>query len=186
MASIVSSSVPDPLPAHRRARVVLVAFVLTFLLSRVLVLLIMTRRLPDLFFRVGSTHVHHLNYGIFLLCLVAGWGLFVPLRDRSLRVALLAYGVGLALTFDEFGMWLHLGGGYWQRASYDAVIIVASLLALFAFSPSLKRYHTRHWSLLVIILLILACFVLLIVERVNRFGTSMGPWFERIELTGPQ
>ncbi len=90
MAEIVSNQQPTPLPAHRRARIVLVAFVLTFLISRVLVLLIMTRRLPDLFFHVGSTHVHHLNYGIFLLCLVAGWGLFVPLRGRSLRIALLA------------------------------------------------------------------------------------------------
>jgi hypothetical protein len=28
----------------------------------------------------------------------------------------------MALTFDEFGMWLHLGGSYWQRASFDAVV----------------------------------------------------------------
>ena len=30
--------------------------------------------------------------------------------------------LAMALTFDEFGMWLHLGGSYWQRASFDAVI----------------------------------------------------------------
>jgi hypothetical protein len=34
----------------------------------------------------------------------------------------------MALTFDEFGMWLHLGGSYWQRASIDASIVVAALL----------------------------------------------------------
>lgn len=174
-----------PFPSHARARRVLVAFVLTFVASRVMVLLIMTRRVPDLFFHVGSTHVHHLNYGIFLLCGVAGWALFVPLKDRPLRMALMAYGIGLALTFDEFGMWLHLGGGYWQRASYDAVILIAALLALLAFTPSLKRFHTRHWSVLGLILVAMACFVLLLIERVNRFGASMGPWFEKIELTGP-
>jgi hypothetical protein len=179
-------STTTDLAAHRRARIVLVAFVLTFLISRVLVLLIMTRRLPDFFFHVGTTHVHHLNYGIFLLCVVAGWSLFVPLRDRSLRIALRLYGVGLALTFDEFGMWLHLGGGYWQRASYDAIIVIASLLALFAFSPSLKRFRAKHWSSLAIILVMLTCFVALLIERVNRFGSSMGPWFEAIELTGPR
>ena len=32
----------------------------------VLVLLILTRALPDLYLYVGQTHVHHLNYGIFL------------------------------------------------------------------------------------------------------------------------
>lgn len=185
MSNQVSHAREEPFPAHRRARLVLAAFVMTFLLSRVLVLLIMTRRMPDLFFHLGQTHVHHLNYGIFLLCIVAGWGLFVPLRGRSLRIALLAYGIALGLTFDEFGMWLHLGGGYWQRASYDAVIVIASLLALFAYSPSLARFRAKHWSVLAIILFMLACFVLLIIERVNRFGTSMGPWLEQIERTGP-
>lgn len=186
MASDVSEAERIALPPRRRARIVLAAFVLTFLMSRVLVLLIMTRRMPDLFFHVGTTHVHHLNYGIFLLCIVAGWSLFVPQRDRALKVALLGYGVGLALTFDEFGMWLHLGGGYWQRASYDAVIIIASLLALLAFAPSLKGFGAKHWSIAAFILLVLTCFGALLIERVNRFGASMGPWFEKIELSGPQ
>jgi len=42
-----------------------------------------------------------------------------------LTLAALVYGVGLALTFDEFGMWVHLGGPYWQRASFDAVVLIA-------------------------------------------------------------
>jgi len=33
----------------------------------------------------------------------------------------LLYGLAMGLTFDEFGMWLNLGGSYWQRASFDAV-----------------------------------------------------------------
>jgi hypothetical protein len=167
---------------------VLVAFVLTFLVSRVLVLLIMTRRMPDLFLHVGGTHVHHLNYGITLLCVVAGWALLTPtpLSGRPLRVALLAYGVGLGMTFDEFGMWLHLGGGYWQRASYDGVVVVAGLLGSFAFAPSFKRWHARHWTVTAAIALATLAFVALLVERLNRFGTSMGPWLERLEVKGPQ
>jgi hypothetical protein len=38
------------------------------------------------------------------------------------------YGVGLALAFDEFGMWLHLEDDYWIRHSYDAVIIITAVL----------------------------------------------------------
>ena len=49
------------------ARLTFVSFLLTFIASRVLVILIMTRHMPDLFLHMGGTHVHHLNYGIFLL-----------------------------------------------------------------------------------------------------------------------
>ena len=37
---------------------------------------------------------------------------------------------GLALTFDEFGLWVHLGGSYWQRASFDAVVVIGPLLTM--------------------------------------------------------
>jgi len=57
----------------RLARLVLAAFLLTFVAARILVLLIMTRRMPDLFLHVGGTHVHHLNYGIFLLAGVGAY-----------------------------------------------------------------------------------------------------------------
>lgn len=175
------------LEPHQRARVTLGAFILTFLLSRVLVLLIMTRRIPDLFLNVGQTHVHHLNYGIFLVCAVGGYALFAkPMGPRLLPWALRAYGVGLGLTFDEFGMWLHLGGGYWQRASYDAVVVVMSLLALVAFMPSIRRFHAKHWSLAAAIVLVGLLFAALLLERLHRFGASMGPWLDEIERTGPQ
>ena len=49
---------------------------------------------------------------------------------------MLENGVAMGLTFDEFGMWLHLGGSYWQRASVDAVIVVTALFGLVAFARS--------------------------------------------------
>jgi hypothetical protein len=56
------------LPASRAlARIILFSFLLTFILARIVVFLIMSRRLPDLYLYVGGTHIHHLNYGIFLL-----------------------------------------------------------------------------------------------------------------------
>jgi|SRR5579862_6505987 len=55
-------------PSSRRlGTMVLAAFVLTFPLARLMVLLIMTHRIPSLYLHLGGTHVHHLNYGIFLL-----------------------------------------------------------------------------------------------------------------------
>ena len=55
-------------PAFRHvARIVLGTFILTFVASRAMVVLIMDQKVPDFFFHVGKTHVHHLNYGIFIL-----------------------------------------------------------------------------------------------------------------------
>ena len=135
-----SSAVPpanscDEMIAPRRlARIVFTTFLLTFIVSRLLVILIMGRIVPDLFFHAGATHVHHLNYGIFLLSTVAGLLLFINVSPRERCWCAVAYGFSLALTFDEFGMWLHLGGSYWQRASFDAVIVVLSLFGVIAFA----------------------------------------------------
>ncbi|PYL02510.1 MAG: hypothetical protein DME32_06270 [Verrucomicrobia bacterium] len=65
------------------ARLVFVAFLLIFIASRALVILIMIRRLPDLFLHLGGTHVHHLNYGIFLLSTVAAVLLFAKMNETG-------------------------------------------------------------------------------------------------------
>src|SRR5580698_3568172 len=95
------------------ARRALFGFILTFIAARTVVLLIMSHRMPNLYFFLRGTHVHHLNYGIFLLAGVSAYLLFSARCDTDMRRAALAYGVAMALTFDEFGMWLHLGGSYW-------------------------------------------------------------------------
>ena len=172
--------------APRLARVVLTAFLFTFIAARVLVLLIMSRRAPDLYVHVGGTHVHHLNYGIFLL---SGVGAYLLLRrpaGRRLAAAAVAYGVGLALTFDEFGMWVHLGGSYWQRASFDAVTVVAALLALVAAAPALRRFRPRHWATAALLLVAVAVFGALLAESVKYAGQRVGPRLMDLERRGPQ
>src|SRR5450755_2110530 len=139
----MASSIAPPSPTRHLARLVFTAFLLTFIASRTLVILIMTRRMPDLFLHFGGTHVHHLNYGIFLLSTVAGVLLFASLNQAQRSFCALIYGVGMALTFDEFGMWLHLGGSYWQRASFDAVIVLLSLFGVIAFAPKLSRMRSH-------------------------------------------
>ena len=58
------------------ARKALLAFLLTFIASRTVVFLIMSDRIPNLYFFLKGTHVHHLNYGIFLLAGVGAYLLF--------------------------------------------------------------------------------------------------------------
>lgn len=167
------------------ARIVLATFVLTFVASRVLVLLIMTHRVPDLFVHVGGTHVHHLNYGIFLLSGVGAFLLFVHPTGRAEDISAIIYGVGLALTFDEFGMWLHLGGPYWQRASFDAVIVIVALLGLFAFAPSFQKFKTTHWGTLAAIVIMLGLFGLLSAHAWRVAGEKIKGKIESIEARSP-
>src|SRR5438132_13646713 len=101
------SKILPPTPLRHLARLTFVAFLLTFIASRTLVILIMARKMPDLFLHLGGTHVHHLNYGIFLLSAVAGVLLFAPLNQTQRSFCALIYGLGLALAFVEFWMLLH-------------------------------------------------------------------------------
>jgi hypothetical protein len=154
------------------ARIALVSFLLTFILARLVVFLIILREVPDFFLYIGDTHIHHLNYGIFLLAAVGGYLLLKRPAGKELNISACLYGIGLALTFDEFGMWLHLGGSYWQRASWDAVIVLTAILALIAFAPSLKRFHLRHW-LIAALLVILAVIFFILLTRTFHFTQKL-------------
>jgi hypothetical protein len=135
----------SPSVFHRRARWILTSFLFTFMAARITVFLIASRRIPDIYLHLGGTHVHHLNYGIFLLSAVGAYLLLGTPQERGLRWATVLYGIGLALTFDEFGMWLHLGGSYWQRASFDAVVVIGGFLSLVVVAPHLSRFRPHHW-----------------------------------------
>src|SRR5580658_8486387 len=89
------------LTAHKLARWALFGFIVTFILARIFVFLIMAREMPNLYFFVRGTHVHHLNYGIFLLSITAGYSVFRRPTGRAAAVTALLYGVAMGLTFDE-------------------------------------------------------------------------------------
>src|ERR1700724_3530773 len=131
--------------ADQLARRALLAFLMTFILARTVVLLIMRRRIPTLYLSLRDTHVHHLNYGIFLLAGVGAYLLFRAPTGNSARRAAFAYGIALALTFDEFGMWLHLGGSYWPRASLEAVIVLLGVFGILAVLPQWQRIRAHHY-----------------------------------------
>lgn len=146
----------------------------------------MGRMIPDLFLHMGQTHVHHLNYGIFLLSTVTGLLLFFRVGERERWWCAVAYGFSLALTFDEFGMWLHLGGGYWQRASFDAVIVVASLFGMIAFAPPLERMRAHHWIAGAVTIAATIVFYIMLFKSLDYVGKRVGPHLEQLEDEGPQ
>lgn len=168
------------------ARIVLTVFLLTFVAARIVVYLIMSRRIPDLYMHLGGTHVHHLNYGIFLLSGVGAWLLFARPTGWPLELSAAIYAFGLALTFDEFGMWVHLGGSYWQRASYDAVVVISALLGLCAFAPTFRDWETRHSIAGITVALALIAFFALTVESLGRAERRVQPRLEQLEHGGPR
>jgi hypothetical protein len=169
--------------AHRLARRALFSFILTFVLARAVVFLIMSKQMPNLYLFLSGTHVHHLNYGISLLAAVAGYSVLRRPVGRAAEITALLYGLAMGLTFDEFGMWLHLGGSYWQRASVDAVIVVSALFGLIAFAHSVKRFETRHFRAFIILAVVLLGFAVVLYLTGSRIGDVVGPKLQELEAS---
>ncbi len=174
---------PVHLNVHKLARLALFGFILTFILARVFVVLIMAHEVPNFYFFLQGTHVHHLNYGIFLLAGVGGFGVFRRSVGRTAEVTALLYGVAMALTFDEFGMWLHLGGSYWQRASVDAVIVVGAVLGLCSYMRSIERFEAHHKWASAILLVALAGFAWVLYSAGLHLGNVVGPKLLELEAS---
>ncbi len=111
-----------------------VAFLITFALVRGITATIRAGVGPFQDITAGTTHIHHLVWGILLLLAVGYvWLSEVGVRSGwAANLTAIAFGVGAALTLDEFALWLNLQDVYWERqgrVSIDAIVIFASLLS---------------------------------------------------------
>jgi hypothetical protein len=134
---------------RRRLFVASVSFFLTFAGVRAVVFAVLHNIPPFHFIEHDGRHIHHLVFGIIIL-LGVGYGWLADVGtgedDSSLllsRLMSILYGVGAALTLDEFALWLNLKDVYWSpegRSSIDAVILFGALLSAGTWgSPLLKR-----------------------------------------------
>ena len=144
----------------RRLLLAAIGFFVTFALARSMAYAAYREISPFHYIYLGGMHVHHLVGGVLLLLIVGFcWLIEVGTGDRgsslfASRLMSLLYGVGAALTLDEFALWLHLQEGiYWTRrdlVSLDAVILFGSALligiwgARFLKAISLEIWHLRH------------------------------------------
>jgi hypothetical protein len=133
------------------AREALFGFLITFILLRILVYLIMSKTIPDTYVFFNGIHIHHFNEGIFMLTIIAGYTLFAQPQGRILEFLALFYGIAIALTFDEFGMWLNFNVTYWQRISIDMAFIIMTFLGIIAFAPSWRELNLKKCILLFIV-----------------------------------
>ena len=139
-----------------RSFIASVSFLITFIGVRLLVSLVTHNRGPFDWVMVRGRHIHHLVWGILILLLVGyGWLLDLgrshsPMSIFLSRLMSVSYGVGAALTLDEFALWLNLEpGAYWTssgRLSIDAVILFGGILGVGAWGAPFFRGIQRMWS----------------------------------------
>lgn len=109
---------------------VLISFLVTFTLARIasdnnMFVVVDTKS--------GPLHIHHLVPGIILLLLSGYIGIAFYSRFKLRNFMAVLFGVGAALTVDEFALWLYLEDVYWEkegRHSIDAIIIITILLTI--------------------------------------------------------
>lgn len=124
----------------------LVAFILTFFVTRTFVRLIRHRvenGRPTKWWHprnvhVGGVHIHHVTFGV-VLTLLSGLTLVtlsIDGHEPQFMMAATFFGIGAALVLDEYALILHLSDVYWSedgRTSVDAVfaaVAVAGLLMM--------------------------------------------------------
>ncbi|MET9389067.1 hypothetical protein ABZY20_01445 [Streptomyces sp. NPDC006624] len=118
----------------------LVAFVLTFLITRGITRLIRAGKGPFGNISTGGVHVHHVVPGV-ILTIVGGFGAVAGGQyGWGSYLAAVVFGIGAGLVLDEFALVLHLADVYWTedgRKSVEMVVLTASLvgLLLIGFSP---------------------------------------------------
>jgi hypothetical protein len=109
------------------------ALIVTFAITRVVTARIRKGSTGLRNWSVGGIHVHHQVFGI-LIMIVAGGLQFAYATTGPVADGLGAlFGVGAALTLDEFALWLRLDDVYWKaqgRTSVDAVFIAIALTGL--------------------------------------------------------
>ena len=150
---LIRATIPDR--PRQRMFIASVSFLITFVGVRLLVHRIANHEGRMQWVMVRGMHIHHLVWGILILLLV-GYGWLLDLgwsnSPESIffgRLMAVGYGVGAALTLDEFALWLSMEpDAYWTREgrlSIDAVIIFGSLLAVGMWGAPFFRAVQRMW-----------------------------------------
>ncbi len=119
--------------------IILYSFLLTFILTRVIVFLLIADKIPCVFLQIGGYHIHHYIYGIIILTATAGFVILRQPQGMSLMISACLYGVSSALIYDEFALLIYLlADSYVWHLSWDIVTIVVIIATLVTYIPIIK------------------------------------------------
>lgn len=114
----------------------LIGFVLAFVFIRISVRLIRARvRWWPGNITPGGLHVHHMVFGVVTMVIAGGGLISMAETDNRVAITILAtlFGIGAALTLDEFALIFYLNDVYWQeqgRVSVDAVFVAIAVTGM--------------------------------------------------------
>ena len=134
----------------------LVPAVTTVFFLTIIVARLISWAAPRFHWELFGVHVHHYVYGIFFLA-AAGYFALIFKGPRATAWIAMLYGLGMGLTFDEFGFWFNPPFQRGVRWSYTGVatVIVAGILVSLAvtlwqrdvIAEDLANRRYRPWSL---------------------------------------
>jgi len=110
------------------------SFLITFSIARAI-----SHIAPQFYIELSAgLHIHHYTYGFFILA-ISGYLALIFSGPRAKFWIALLFGIGLALSFDEFGMWLRLKDDDITRFQYDGFNLIMGLtLLLLSFKHGIK------------------------------------------------
>ncbi|MEU1536731.1 hypothetical protein [Actinacidiphila glaucinigra] len=109
------------------------AFVLTFLVTRMITRLIRAGRGPFRNISSGGTHIHHVVPGIILMTIGGFGGVASSSQGFGAGLSAVLFGAGAGLVLDEFALVLYLDDVYWSdrgRKSVEAVVVTFSVVLM--------------------------------------------------------
>src|SRR5438270_781936 len=124
----------------------LISFEATFIITRIVTHLLKLSDSSGGGLVIAGLHIHHLVFGITLLLISGLLGVGFPTMRKVNKTAAVLFGIGAALTLDEFALWLNLQDVYWARQgreSIDAVVVFSALLGTIALVNLSRR--TSKW-----------------------------------------
>ena len=119
-----------------------VIFLITFIAARII-----SNIWPELYIPWSGIHVHHYAYGFFVLA-ISGYLALVFSGPRAKYWISMLHGIGLGLSFDEFGIWLHLRDNDPVRWSYDGFLIILGIVILIISAKPGIEFIKKHFSFL--------------------------------------
>ncbi len=121
---------------------ILLSFLISFALVRTVTHLQKYGILPN---QDGILHIHHLVPGIFLLIISGYIGISFWASDKVRHFMAILFGIGAALTIDEFALWLYLRDVYWERQGRDSIDAIIYVIILFSIAFVVSEIHDHNW-----------------------------------------
>lgn len=122
---------------------ILVSFLITFATVRIITHLQQLNLLPNQ--SKNILHIHHLVPGIILLIISGYVGISFWSVQKLRTLMAVLFGIGAALTIDEFALWLYLKDVYWEKQGRDSIDAFIVVIIIFSIVFLISEIHDHSW-----------------------------------------